>query len=147
MKFILFTLILIASTFSKAVDAIDIIELTPENVSTHGFFISFEVAQDVTITSMTGPKVINHDCYPEDTGSALLKNDGSEIMVTTTKLERTNITPSLSAYYYAPKTQTMSIWIDYLCAPNTIARKRYVIPSVREYLITSQSMSPTAGQP
>jgi hypothetical protein len=122
--------------------------LTAENVRDLGFSVSIEVSPEATAVKLVGPKIINKECRPTRSGVALLDNEGGEIMVSQTRLEHRHMVPVSDSYYYSPKTTVMSVWLDYICTPENVRNsRRYIVPSVREYLITSQSMSPPAGQP
>ncbi|MBO2608842.1 hypothetical protein [Shewanella algae] len=44
--------------------------------------------------------------------------------------------------YFTQKNTNMSVWLDYFCPPgHELESRRFIIPSVAKYLITSQSTS------
>ena len=141
MKRVITTLILFLSMSVEASPPISEHEITPENVREFGFSVNIEVTQDATSISMVGPKSIDGNCLPARSGSALLDKSGAELMVYQTNLEAAHSDP-VSMGYFTRMNTTMSVWLDYFCPPGQeLKSRRFVVPSVAKYLITSQSTS------
>ncbi|MCK9504746.1 MAG: hypothetical protein M0Q95_11260 [Porticoccaceae bacterium] len=116
-------------------------EITPKNVRELGFFVSIEVTPEATSINLVGPKSLDENCFPARSGSALMDKSGNELMVYQTNLEASDSAP-VSLGYFTKMDTTMSVWLDYFCSPGQESKsRRFVIPSVAKYLITSQSTS------
>lgn len=116
-------------------------EITYENARDYGFAVTIEVTSEATSIQLVGPKSFNGDCVPARSGSALTSETNEELMVYQTNLEPGDSEP-LAYGYFTQKNTSMSVWLDYFCPPGReVESRRFIIPSVAKYLITSQSTS------
>jgi len=116
-------------------------EITYENARDLGFSVTIEATSEATSIQLVGPKSINGNCAPARSGSALISETSEELMVYQTNLESGSSAP-VAYGYFTQKNTSMSVWLDYFCPPgHELESRRFVIPSVAKYLITSQSTS------
>lgn len=116
-------------------------EITPENAKGLGFSVTIEVSSEATSIKLVGPKSIKSNCTPARSGNALTGALGDELIVYQTNLEAGDSGP-IAFGYFTQKNTNMSVWLDYFCPPgHELESRRFIIPSVAKYLITSQSTS------
>ncbi|GAB2889245.1 hypothetical protein ACCI51_18985 [Microbulbifer echini] len=137
MKRILCVLLGLLSVGSLASPPITEQVLTRENVRKLGFSVTVEVSPEATSVKIVGPKSINGNCYPGRSGNALMDKAGNELTTYVTQLTSSQVAPVAFGYYTSNETN-MSVWLDYFCPPDQAKNsRRFVVPSVAEYLITS----------
>jgi hypothetical protein len=111
--------------------------ITPENVRELGFSVTIEVTSEATSINLVGPKSINGNCFVGRSGNALMDQAGNELTTYITKIQSPEVAPVAFGYFTSNKT-TMSVWLDYFCPPGEASKsRRFVVPSVAKYLITS----------
>ncbi|MBU3069013.1 hypothetical protein KOI40_04225 [Aestuariicella sp. G3-2] len=116
-------------------------EITYKNARDLGFAVTVEVTSEATSIKLIGPKSINGNCTPARSGNALMSAAGEELMVYQANLQPGDSVP-VAFGYFTQKNTNMSVWLDYFCPPGQeLESRRFVIPSVAKYLITSQSTS------
>ena len=137
MNRILCVLIVLFAEASIASPGITEQVITPENVRALGFSVTIEVTPEATSINLVGPKSINGNCFIGRSGNALMDSAGNELTAYTTQLQSSQVAPVAFGYYTSNKT-TMSVWLDYFCPPSEASKsRRFVMPSVAKYLITS----------
>ncbi len=143
-RLILIIILLEAFGLTMAESPLEVQKLTPMNSKELGFLITLRVNSEGTGISISGPKLIQSNCFPRRMGTLLRDDTGKELIFFSTHPRSVNEVPMADGFF-RDKNTTMTVFIDYICnSPNTSSSRRYEIESVAEYIIQSQSINNNA---
>lgn len=143
MNRILLTLWLLMSLASHASPPAEAIELTNENMESHGFKFEFKELGDENYVRLVAPLKIDSHWVPVTTQVYSHDKNGNG---TLSKVELGSPSKEVSINaYYKPKSQDLMIGVYYLCSLDRAPcrgnwdSRLYIIESVDKYLITKPS--------
>lgn len=131
-KHILVFLSMVALSSVSRAGGLELYKLTPESADALGFSITIKDAPEAILGKLVGPKTLEGDCVVWGSGSALMDEDGHELMVTTTLLDPSIATQEVFGYY-TNRNHSMSVWLGYMCGSGQHISRRYVIDSIANY--------------
>ena len=129
----IFLILIFISTLALASAGAKEVSLTPDLAKKLGFLINIKPEGNAIMIELKGPKDSPSGCPASRSGVFLLGENGEELLVHITELEKSNVQPEAVGYYTTSE-NTMGVFIDYLCTGTKVLQSiRYSVQSIGEW--------------